>query len=98
LLIFHTLFFDVDKPLSTQTFLTTTLTRLRKLFKMISFPKMRLSKPTFSSWVRYDKYDPNVDSGEHVGKSLAGLDYSPLRRVTMASFLMGILISMGGFV
>ena len=23
---------------------------------------MRLSKPTFSSWVRYDKYYPSVDS------------------------------------
>ena len=63
MLIFHTLFFGVDKPLPTQTFLTTTLTCLRKLFKMISFPKMRLSKPAFSSWVRYDKYDPNVDYG-----------------------------------
>lgn len=34
-------------------------------------------------------------SYEDVRKSL---DYSRLRRVTMASFLMGILISMGGFV
>lgn len=73
---------------------------------MVSFPKMRLSRPkiptsrkdVFDPYVHYEQYDPNQSEGKDVRNSLAGLDYSPLRRVTMASFLMGILISMGGFV
>jgi hypothetical protein len=63
-----------------------------------SSPKLRFSRPSFSSHVYYDQYDPNKSEGKDVRKSLAGLDYSPLRRVTWASFNMGILISMGGFV
>jgi hypothetical protein len=64
----------------------------------LSLPKLRFSKPSFSSHVYYDQYDPNKSEGKDVRKSLAGLDYSPLRRVTWASFNMGVLISMGGFV
>ena len=70
---------------------------------MVSFPKLRLPKlgsfkQNFSTYVYYDQYDPNKSEGKDVRKSLAGLDYSPLRRVTWASFSMGVLISMGGFV
>jgi hypothetical protein len=67
-------------------------------FPKLSAPKLRLTKPNFSNHVYYDKYDPNKSEGKDVRKSLAGLDYSPLRRVTWASFNMGVLISMGGFV
>ena len=69
---------------------------------MVSFPKMR--KPHISAaslglsnHVYYDAYNPNDEQATDVRASLAGLDYSPLRRVTLASFNMGILISMGGF-
>jgi MFS transporter, SP family, sugar:H+ symporter len=70
---------------------------------MVSFPKLsasklRFPKLSFSSHVYYDQYDPNKSEGKDVRKSLAGLDYSPLRRITWASFSMGVLISMGGFV
>jgi MFS transporter, SP family, sugar:H+ symporter len=66
-------------------------------FPKLSAPRLRFSKPSFSSHVYYDQYDPNKSEGKDVRKSLAGLDYSPLRRVTWASFNMGVLISMGGF-
>jgi SP family sugar:H+ symporter-like MFS transporter len=50
-----------------------------------------------SSHVRYDKYNPNSAQATDARKSIAHLDYSPLRRVTWQSFFMGVLISMGGF-
>ena len=54
--------------------------------------------PSLSTHVYYDQYDPNKSDGKDVRNSLAGLDYSPLRRVTWASLSMGVLVSMGGFV
>jgi len=54
--------------------------------------------------VDYSRYKPTTDPRESLRESDGNkdlpneLDYSPLRRVTMESFLMGILISMGGFV
>jgi hypothetical protein len=57
-------------------------------------PKLHNPIPKRGTWrdslglhnhVYYDQY------------SLAGLDYSPLRRVTLQSLYMGLLISMGGF-
>ena len=51
-----------------------------------------------SNWVNYDKYNPHADGATDARKSLANLDYSPLRRVTAASLYMGLLISMGGFI
>ena len=47
--------------------------------------------------VYYEQYNPNSEKGTDVRQSLAGLDYSPLRRVTLPSLYMGLLISMGGF-
>jgi MFS transporter, SP family, sugar:H+ symporter len=49
-----------------------------------------------STKVYFDKYDPNSEKATDVRRSLAGLDYSPLPRVTGRSFCMGALISMGG--
>lgn len=47
--------------------------------------------------VRFDDHDPNSEKRKDGQRaSLAGLDYSPLPRVTMRSFIMGILVSMGG--
>jgi MFS transporter, SP family, sugar:H+ symporter len=62
-----------------------------------------LHRPTreslgLTTHVKYDRYNPNADGATDARKSLAGLDYSPLRRITWASFWMGILISMGGFI
>ena len=51
-----------------------------------------------SNWVKYDKYNPHAKDATNARKSLANLDYSPLRRITMPSFLMGMAISMGGFI
>ena len=64
---------------------------------MVSLQTFKPQMPTFSRHVRYDQYDPSQSEGKDVRKSLAGLDYSPLPRVTWASFSMGVLISMGGF-
>ena len=49
-----------------------------------------------STKVYFDKYNPSSEKGEDVRHSLAGLDYSPLRRVTARSLAMGCLVSMGG--
>lgn len=51
-----------------------------------------------STHVDYERYNPNHEEATHGRKSLADLDYSPLRRVTWASFYMGVLVSMGGFI
>ena len=61
-------------------------------------PKLNRQSLGVTTHVDYSRYNPgNVDS-THGRKSLADLDYSPLRRVTWASFNMGILVSMGGFI
>lgn len=60
---------------------------------MVSLPKLSMS-----TRVRYDKYNPNSKQATDARKSIAHLDYSPLPRVTMQSFFMGVLISMGGFI
>jgi MFS transporter, SP family, sugar:H+ symporter len=59
---------------------------------MVSFPKL-----STSCYVHYEKYNPNCAQATEARKSIAHLDYSPLRRVTWQSFFMGVLISMGGF-
>lgn len=48
--------------------------------------------------VRFDAHDPSSEKAraEHVRASLAGLDYSPLPRLTWRSLAMGVLVSMGG--
>lgn len=51
----------------------------------------------FTTHVRYDAYNPSHDASTEARKSLTDLDYSPLRRVTWASFFMAVLVSMGGF-
>jgi sugar porter (SP) family MFS transporter len=50
--------------------------------------------------VYYDQFRPSaVTNGDvNVAAKEHELDYSPLPRLTMASFLMAILVSMGGFV
>lgn len=69
-------------------------------------PKLHSPIPKRGTWrdslglhnhVYYDQYNPNSEKGTDVRKSLSGLDYSPLRRVTFESLSMAILISMGGF-
>lgn len=51
----------------------------------------------FTTHVHYDMYNPSQETSTHGRKSLTDLDYSPLKRITLASFLMGVLVSMGGF-
>lgn len=49
--------------------------------------------------VRFDQHDPSAEG--YVGEkrhSVAGLDYSPLPRVSMGSFWMGAFVSMGGLI
>ena len=47
--------------------------------------------------VYFDEHDPTSEKRKQGQRqSLSGLDYSPLPRVTMRSFMMGILVSMGG--
>ncbi|KIV89186.1 hypothetical protein, variant 1 [Exophiala mesophila] len=68
--------------------------------KAPNFRKPQLTREGLglTTWVKYDKYNPHSDQSTDARKSLADLDYSPLRRITLQSFLMGILISMGGFI
>lgn len=54
--------------------------------------------PFVNTQVHFEQYDPRDEKGTDVRRSLADLDYSPLPRVTMRSFVMGCLISMGGLV
>lgn len=47
--------------------------------------------------VYFDHHDPRSEkSASGQRQSLAGLDYSPLPRVSGRSFVMGVLVSMGG--
>ncbi|KAI9898072.1 hypothetical protein N3K66_006432 [Trichothecium roseum] len=49
--------------------------------------------------VHFDEFDPNSEkAADGQRRSLAGLDYSPLPRVTWRSFNMGVLVSMGGLI
>ncbi len=61
-------------------------------------PELTRESLGLTNWVKYDKYNPNAEGSTQAIKSLANLDYSPLRRVTLPAFLMGIAISMGGFI
>ena len=51
---------------------------------------------SMSSKVYFDEYNPHDDKATDTRQSLAHLDYSPLPRVTLRSFTMGLLVSMGG--
>lgn len=62
------------------------------------WPELTRESLGLTNYVKYDKYNPRSEGSTDARKSLADLDYSPLRRVTWASFWMGILISMGGFI
>lgn len=48
--------------------------------------------------VRFDQHDPSSEHRrpDEARGSLAGLDYSPLPRLTGRSLAMGALVSMGG--
>ncbi|KJZ73440.1 hypothetical protein HIM_07234 [Hirsutella minnesotensis 3608] len=50
--------------------------------------------------IRFDQYDPSSEKGkpDNVRRSLAGLDYSPLPRVTGRGLSMALLVSMGGLI
>ena len=61
-------------------------------------PHLNRQSLGLTTHVDYTKYNPNADVSTDGRKSLADLDYSPLRRVTWASFNMCIMVSMGGFI
>lgn len=50
--------------------------------------------------VRFDHVNPASEKAnkDEVRRSLAGLDYSPLPRLTTRSLMMGMLVSMGGLI
>ncbi|ROV91207.1 hypothetical protein VMCG_09373 [Cytospora schulzeri] len=48
--------------------------------------------------VNFDHVNPNSDASTDARRELAHLDYSPLKRVTGRSFVMGLLVSMGGLI
>jgi hypothetical protein len=62
-----------------------------------SIPKFDSKKYGLSPLVYYDQFNPSVQGAAGSRKSLTHLDYSPLRRVTWPSIVMGIVVSMGGF-
>ncbi|CAJ0554395.1 Ff.00g129080.m01.CDS01 [Fusarium sp. VM40] len=53
--------------------------------------------PSFLT-VHFDEQNPNSEKGKEAGarRSLSGLDYSPLPRITGRSFLLATFVSMGG--
>lgn len=61
-------------------------------------PQLNKQSLGLTTHVDYAKFNPNSEQSTHGRKSLTDLDYSPLRRVTWASFNMGVLVSMGGFI
>ena len=61
-------------------------------------PQLNRQSLGLTTTVDYGRYDPSQDASTHGRKSLADLDYSPLRRITWASFFKGVLVSMGGFI
>jgi hypothetical protein len=63
----------------------------------LSIPRFDSKKYGLSPLVYYDQFNPSVQDVAGSRKSLTHLDYSPLRRVTMPSVVMGIVVSMGGF-
>ncbi|KAJ9498757.1 hexose transporter hxt5 [Exophiala xenobiotica] len=68
------------------------------LMKVPKFQKPTRQSLGLTNYVNYDQYNPHSDDSTDARKSLSHLDYSPLRRVTWASFWMGMLVSMGGFI
>lgn len=73
--------------------LTSTLSGSSLNLLSHTLPTMRFPGNT----IYFDQHDPNSEKrGEGQRRSLAGLDYSPLPRVTGRSLWMGILVSMGG--
>lgn len=49
-----------------------------------------------SNVVHFDEQNPNSEKGTHGRQSLAGLDYSPLPRITGRSLILAMFVSMGG--
>ena len=79
---------------------TTLQSEKKSRFSVPHLQPPKLSKQSLglTTHVDYAKYNPNHEQSTHGRKSLVDLDYSPLRRVTWASFIMGVLVSMGGFI
>jgi SP family sugar:H+ symporter-like MFS transporter len=46
--------------------------------------------------VYFDQFNPNSEKSKGARRSLAGLDYSPLPRVTGKSLVLALFVSMGG--
>ncbi|ETN45700.1 uncharacterized protein HMPREF1541_09533 [Cyphellophora europaea CBS 101466] len=70
---------------------------------MVNVNRPKFQVPTrqslgLTTHVDYAKYNPSHDGSDQARKSLGHLDYSPLRRITLPSFYMAVLISMGGFI
>lgn len=66
--------------------------------KVPTFKRPTRESLGLTNYVNYEKYNPHDPASTDARKSLANLDYSPLRRVTWSAFWMGMLISMGGFI
>jgi len=64
----------------------------------LSVPALNRQSLGLTTHVDYQRYNPNAAGSDQARKSLGDLDYSPLRRVTWASFYMAVLVSMGGFI
>jgi SP family sugar:H+ symporter-like MFS transporter len=62
-----------------------------------SVPKFNVKKLALSPWVHYDQFNPSSEQANGARKSLTNLDYSPLRRITFPSVILGVVVSMGGF-
>lgn len=66
-------------------------------FPKFTTPKINSKELGLSPWVHYDQFDPSSPNSNGARKSLTHLDYSPLRRITFPSVILGVVVSMGGF-
>jgi SP family sugar:H+ symporter-like MFS transporter len=66
---------------------------------MGKFKNLKFKTKTWglSPLVHYDQFDPASKEGDGARKGLTQLDYSPLRRITLPSVIIGVVVSMGGF-
>lgn len=77
-----------------QTIVLSTFLLLQRA--RLDYSQITMAPRTSAMKVHFEQYNPNSEKGTDTRASLAALDYSPLPRLTWRSFLMGVLVSMGG--
>jgi hypothetical protein len=63
----------------------------------LSIPKFDSKKLGLSPWVHFDQFNNSSGDVDGTKNGSPQVDYSPLRRVTFRSVVLGVVVSMGGF-